>query len=85
MLSLQEAFISKKTKTMYILLYGIIIIFSTFMGAFVGLGGGVIIKPMLDLIGHDTVAAVNFISACRFQHEHQFHHKAHKNKNKNRF
>jgi len=34
------------------------------MGAFVGLGGGVIIKPMLDLIGHDTVAAVNFISAC---------------------
>ena len=34
------------------------------MGAFVGLGGGVIIKPLLDLIGHDPVSVVNFISAC---------------------
>ena len=45
-------------------LYGIIIIFATFMGAFVGLGGGVIIKPLLDLIGKDSVAVVNFISTC---------------------
>ena len=49
---------------MYVLIYGIIIILATFTGAFVGLGGGVIIKPLLDLIGHDTVAVVNFISAC---------------------
>ena len=49
---------------MYELIYGIIIILATFAGAFVGLGGGVIIKPLLDLIGHDTVAVVNFISAC---------------------
>ena len=46
------------------LIYGIIILLATFTGAFVGLGGGVIIKPLLDLIGHDTVAVVNFISAC---------------------
>lgn len=46
------------------LIYGIIIIFSTFLGAFVGLGGGVIIKPLLDLIGRDTVDVVNFISTC---------------------
>ncbi len=49
---------------MYELIYGIIILFATFTGAFVGLGGGVIIKPLLDLIGHDGIAAVNFISAC---------------------
>lgn len=49
---------------MYNLIYSLIIFFATFMGAFVGLGGGVIIKPMLDLIGHDSVAAVNFISSC---------------------
>lgn len=45
-------------------LYAIIIFFATFTGAFVGLGGGVIIKPLLDLIGRDTVQMVNFISTC---------------------
>ena len=49
---------------MYRIIYGIVIIFATFFGAFAGLGGGVIIKPVLDLIGHDTIDAVNFISAC---------------------
>lgn len=49
---------------MYIIIYGIIIITATFLGAYVGLGGGVIIKPLLDLIGHDSIAVVNFISAC---------------------
>ena len=45
-------------------IYGIIIIFATFMGAYVGLGGGVIIKPLLDLIGKDPINIVNFYSAC---------------------
>lgn len=49
---------------MYDLFYGIIILFATFAGAFVGLGGGVVIKPLLDLIGHDSLSAVNFISSC---------------------
>lgn len=49
---------------MYNLIYSVIILFATFMGAFVGLGGGVIIKPLLDLIGHDSIATVNFISSC---------------------
>ena len=48
---------------MYDLIYSLIIFFATFLGAFVGLGGGVIIKPLLDLIGHDSIATVNFISA----------------------
>lgn len=46
------------------LIYGAVIIFATFFGAFAGLGGGVIIKPVLDLIGYDTIDTVNFISAC---------------------
>lgn len=49
---------------MDVLIYGLIIITATFLGAFVGLGGGVIIKPLLDLIGKDTVNVVNFISTC---------------------
>ena len=49
---------------MFNFIYGIIILFATFAGAFVGLGGGVIIKPLLDLVGHDTVDVVNFLSSC---------------------
>lgn len=45
-------------------LYGIIIAAATFLGAYVGLGGGVIIKPLLDLLGRDTVQVVNFLSTC---------------------
>lgn len=48
----------------FCLIYAVVIFAATFLGAFVGLGGGVIIKPLLDLIGHDTIAVVNFISAC---------------------
>ncbi|MCM1286125.1 MAG: sulfite exporter TauE/SafE family protein [Acetobacter sp.] len=47
-----------------IIIYCIIIFAATFLGALVGLGGGVIIKPLLDLIGHDTIDVVNFISSC---------------------
>lgn len=47
-----------------IIIYSLIIFASTFLGAFVGLGGGVIIKPLLDLIGADSIDTVNFISSC---------------------
>lgn len=49
---------------MITVLYSVIIFAATFLGAFVGLGGGVIIKPLLDLIGYDTIDVVNFISSC---------------------
>lgn len=45
-------------------LYCIIIFIATLLGALVGLGGGVIIKPVLDLVGHDTVDVVAFLSAA---------------------
>lgn len=44
--------------------YSVIILVATTIGALVGLGGGVIIKPLLDLIGHDTRAQVDFLSGC---------------------
>lgn len=49
---------------MIVLVYALIILSATTLGAFVGLGGGVIIKPLLDLIGHDSIDVVNFISSC---------------------
>lgn len=48
---------------MITIIYSLIIFCATLLGAFVGLGGGVIIKPLLDLIGKDSIAVVNFISS----------------------
>lgn len=46
------------------LVYSIIVFCATLIGSLVGIGGGVIIKPMFDLVGYDTVDVVNFLSAC---------------------
>lgn len=43
--------------------YTAVIFVATLLGAFVGLGGGVIIKPVLDAIGLDPVDAVSFLSS----------------------
>lgn len=45
------------------LLYFFVIIFANTIGAVSGMGGGVIIKPVLDFIQADTVAAVSFYSS----------------------
>lgn len=42
----------------------IIIFFACTIGATVGFGGGVIIKPVLDAMNFCTVDTVNFISSC---------------------
>ena len=34
------------------------------VGAICGIGGGVIIKPVLDMLGLETVAAISFLSGC---------------------
>lgn len=44
------------------LIYFIVIVSSNAVGALSGMGGGVIIKPVFDLVGLDTVAAVSFYS-----------------------
>lgn len=48
---------------MIILLYSLIILFSTTVGAIAGLGGGVIIKPMFDLIGYHDATTIGFYSS----------------------
>lgn len=44
-------------------LYAVIIVLANTLGAVSGMGGGVIIKPLLDVIGVHSVAAVSFYSS----------------------
>ena len=46
------------------LIYAFVILVATTLGAFVGLGGGVIIKPVLDFIGAEPRMQVDFLSAA---------------------
>lgn len=48
---------------MKLIIYICIIIFANSIGAISGMGGGVIIKPMLDFIGMDTVSTISFYSS----------------------
>ncbi|MBQ8227427.1 MAG: sulfite exporter TauE/SafE family protein [Clostridia bacterium] len=38
--------------------------FASVIGAICGIGGGVIIKPVLDMVSAESVAAINFLSGC---------------------
>lgn len=49
---------------MIVALYSIIIFAACTVGAIVGIGGGVIIKPLLDFIGFHSIETVGFISTC---------------------
>lgn len=49
---------------MITLIYSLIIFIACAVGATVGIGGGVIIKPVLDFMGYHTVETVGFISTC---------------------
>lgn len=48
---------------MIIIIYIFVIFLATTLGAVAGLGGGVIIKPVLDLIGYHDVSTIAFISS----------------------
>ncbi|KFN89449.1 uncharacterized DUF81 family protein [Tetragenococcus muriaticus PMC-11-5] len=45
------------------LIYFFVIILANTVGAISGMGGGVIIKPVLDFIAVDPVAAISFYSS----------------------
>lgn len=49
---------------MVALIYGAVVCIATLLGAFVGLGGGVVIKPVLDLIGAHPLEQISFFSSC---------------------
>lgn len=42
------------------LIYALVIVIANSLGAVSGMGGGVLIKPLLDSIGADSVAAISF-------------------------
>ncbi|WP_204122893.1 sulfite exporter TauE/SafE family protein [Lacticaseibacillus mingshuiensis] len=46
------------------LLYAVVIVVCNALGAISGMGGGVIIKPVFDVIGYDSVASVSFLSTA---------------------
>lgn len=44
-------------------IYFVVILVANSLGAISGMGGGVLIKPIFDLVGQDSVAAISFYSA----------------------
>lgn len=46
------------------LLFPLISLLASLLGAICGIGGGVIIKPVLDLFGLADAATINFLSSC---------------------
>lgn len=49
---------------MVLILYGFVVFLATLLGSFVGLGGGVIIKPVLDVINAHSLNEISFFSSC---------------------
>ena len=49
---------------MVLILYGFVVFLATLLGSFVGLGGGVIIKPVLDVINAHSLPEISFFSSC---------------------
>lgn len=45
------------------ILYFLVAIFATTVGALTGMGGGVIIKPVLDILGHYDVGSISMLSS----------------------
>lgn len=46
------------------LIFFLVSLLASIVGAICGIGGGVIIKPVLDLLHLETVAAISFLSGC---------------------
>ena len=49
---------------MVLILYGFVVFLATLLGSFVGLGGGVIIKPVLAVIKAHSLPEISFFSSC---------------------
>ena len=54
----------QETVTMKVLLYLIVSFLASIIGAICGIGGGVIIKPVLDFCGLASVSTISFLSGC---------------------
>ena len=49
---------------MLLVIFFLICFFASIIGAICGIGGGVIIKPVLDAFGVMDVATISFLSGC---------------------
>lgn len=49
---------------MIYMIYAIVIFLATFFGACAGLGGGAIIKPVLDFVGAHDLSTIGTLSSC---------------------
>ena len=47
-----------------ILVFFLVSILSSIVGSICGIGGGVIIKPVLDAVGIMSVSSISFLSGC---------------------
>ena len=47
-----------------VLIYFLVALLSTICGSIDGLGGGVIIKPVLDFLGDYNIETIGVLSAC---------------------
>lgn len=47
-----------------VLIYFLVALLSTICGSMAGLGGGVIIKPVLDFLGDYNIETIGVLSAC---------------------
>ena len=54
----------KRGNSMVLILVFLICFFASIVGAICGIGGGVIIKPVLDAFGIMSVSAISFLSGC---------------------
>ena len=61
---------------MMFVVYGVIIFLASGIGAFLGGGSGVIIKPLLTLLVRHHRGHQLYLLRVRFCHELQFHRKA---------
>lgn len=46
------------------IIYFIVSFFASIAGAICGIGGGVVIKPVLDMLGLESAAVISFLSGC---------------------
>lgn len=48
---------------MHFVIYFLLALFATTVGSFTGMGGGVIIKPLMDVLGHYNVQTIGIVSS----------------------
>lgn len=46
------------------MIFFLVSFFASVVGAICGIGGGVVIKPVLDMLGLETVTTISFLSGC---------------------